>query len=189
MNKDTVTKIISDEVFEKNTNTVAWCGNEITITTLLDAYTASSIVSNAVAGCFDAEGNYIPDGQDFLFRVLIVAAYTDIEMPDDNDVKYALVYGTDIFDVVVANVNSAQLGSIAKQIDDSVEYTKKMHTEAMTSKLIDLNSMINSIVADLGRIVGDVSAEDIQKLVSAISDSKFDEAKLAKAIVEEQTKE
>ena len=189
MNKDNVLKIVENEVVKNNTTDVEWRGETIKVNYMIDFYMAEAIVDSVVAGCFDADGMYNPNNMELALRSLIVMAYTDVELPDDNTAKYAFLFGTDIFQIVVENANSDQLGEIRRLIDEKVEYVKKMNADALMNKMLDLHTTISSIVEQLGRMAEGVSPDDISKLVGAISESKFDEGKLAKAIVEERTAE
>ena len=185
MNKEYVSKIVED-VVGKNVETVSWNGEEVKINKLIDSYAVETIVSNVVDSCFNELDEYEPINKDFMFRVLVISTYTNIELPDDNAEKYAFVYGTDIFDTVVSIVSNTQLGIILSQIEDRLEFKKRVATDSLTRKIIELSYDIETIANSLGGIVGGVSADEIKKLIGAMSESKFDEGKLAKAIVSEQ---
>lgn len=188
MNKDMVTKFVTDEVLAKNLTEIEWNGNTIKVNKMIDDFTARTIIENVVDSCFDTDGTYDPSGKDFLFRALVVATYSDVELPDDNAVKYAFLFGTDIFDAISSAVNSTQLGMMYWQIDEMVKVQKQRNADVITNKLMELESTLSAVMESMKNIATEVNPDDIKSLVGAITETKFDEAKLAKAIVEEQTK-
>lgn len=70
-----------------------------------------------VAGeCFDEELGYMPTIQDFCFRCAILAYYTDLELPESSEELYDLCYGTEIVDMVLDEISTAQVRSLRKSI-------------------------------------------------------------------------
>ena len=186
MNKTEVNEFLKKNVIETNVVSVSWNGYDININKMVDKAVADLIISNTVNACFNDNDEYIPLNKTFVFRSMILTAYTDIELPDELAEQYALVFGTDIFSVVVAAANNDQLSEIAAGIDDIIEYRKSASVDAVRSSVIEMQKELSSLVDQMGSVYGSVTPDDIQNLIGAISNSKLDEKKLVDAIVEKE---
>lgn len=98
--------------------TILWHGNALTVRTLLSIEEISQFVNSVMGGCYDQLHDvFVPEMKDFGFRVNVVSRYACVELPDDIEEQYEILYNTDIYDTICAAVNSAQLTSIGNSID------------------------------------------------------------------------
>ena len=123
--------------------------------------------------------------KEFAKRSALIAAYTDIELPESPSAQYAFVYGTRCFDYVIENANGEQIADIFNTIDNMIEYRIRVNTDALIGNVMKLYSELDSIVSGMNGVYKDLSAEKMAAFVQAVTDSKLDEEKLVKAIVAE----
>lgn len=98
--------------------TVMWHGIAMTLRPLLPLVEVTRFVNSVMDSCYDKEHDvFVPDMKDFAFRVNTVSRYACVELPENIEEQYSILYNTDIFDVVVSYVNTAQLQSIKDTID------------------------------------------------------------------------
>ena len=114
-------KITPDQLRAMNTaslsRTIMWHGKAISVRTLLPIHEVSLFVNSVMSACYDVEHEVIiPEMMDFAYRVNVVSRYACVELPDDIEEQYVLLYNTDIYDTIIAAVNTAQLQSIEKTI-------------------------------------------------------------------------
>lgn len=101
-----------------STTTMLWRGHPVTITPLLPLSEVTQFVNSVMSGCYnDKLDAMMPEMKDFGFRVNAIMRYAHVDMPDDIDKQYEIVYNTDIFEKVISHVNAAQLRSIEDAID------------------------------------------------------------------------
>ena len=184
MNKAEVTALINNKVIAENEVSVEWNGTSIKIKKLIDTAIANAVIASISEGAFYDDGEYNPSNIEFMIRMFVVTMYTDIEMPDEKELQYALVYGTDIYSVVLDNICSDQLFDIITNIEKCVEFKKQMNVDGLRARMQELQAEVSTILEQIGSLLGQVSADDIRKLVDAISNSKLDEKKLVDALVE-----
>ena len=93
--------------------TIMWHGIAVTVRTILPMSEAISFVDGIMKACYDKTHDIImPEVMDFAFRFYVVTSYAHVEMPDNIEEQYELLYCTDVFDVIANAVNHAQLKSL-----------------------------------------------------------------------------
>lgn len=101
-----------------NPKVVQWRTKRITVRPLLSFGETMRIVNNVMDACIDSEtGYFIPETIDFALRFNIVSMYACVEMPDDVQQQYILLYATDLYDTVLSNVNQAQIETIKNAVN------------------------------------------------------------------------
>lgn len=182
-------EIISEyikKIVEDNVMTIDWEGYEVKVNYLVDSAIISTIADAIVAACFAEDGTYNPYLKEFTAKCLIITAYTDIQLPEDIASKYALIYGTDIFETVIEQICGEQIAELQETVDKRIEYKVKVSTDAVMGRILEIYAQLESAVGTLMDSVGNISAEDMEKFVVAVSNSKLDEEKLIKAIVSQK---
>ena len=90
----------------------------ISVRPLLTFRETSCFVNTVMAACFDDEhGIAVPEAMDFAIRANTVLRYTNLELPEDLEEQYTILYGTDIYDTIRQNIQTAQLDAIIKTIE------------------------------------------------------------------------
>ena len=82
-----------------------------------------SFVDGVVSGCFAKSDNrYLPEVRDLFFRCSLVEFYTNIVLPESVEEKNQIVYGTDIIDLILQNIDRGQFRAIMDGIEKRVTY-------------------------------------------------------------------
>ncbi len=98
--------------------TVPLYNNEaISIRPILSLKEMTDLVQNMLKACEAKQGILAPELIDFSFRLFIVSAYSLVEMPEEVEKQYQLLYMTNLFDIVVANINPAQYQGMIRAIN------------------------------------------------------------------------
>lgn len=98
---------------------VNWHGQIIKIRYLLSRSEEWDLIHSILkcaTGTFDGNNYVIPEMLDLATRANIVVTYTGIELPTSIDDQHTLLYASDLFDVITANINRAQYMSILNSI-------------------------------------------------------------------------
>jgi len=98
---------------------VNWHGQIIKIRYLLSRSEEWDLIHSILkcaTGTFDDNNYVIPEMLDLAIRANIVVSYTGIELPHNIDDQHMLLYASDLFDVITANINKAQYMSILNSI-------------------------------------------------------------------------
>ena len=96
---------------------IVWHTAEMYVKTFLSLDEYKDLIDSIVRTCTAEDGDCIYEMIDFVTRVNIIAAYALIELPEDIDELYYVVYESDLYDVVVKNANQWQIDSIIKSVD------------------------------------------------------------------------
>lgn len=117
-----IRKITSEQmsrfVVKDHNKLLMWHGISVSIRTLLPLKEVSQFVNSVMDCCYDKEHDiFVPDMMDFAFRVNVVSRYACIELPNDLEDQYSILYDTDIFDSVIKVINQAQISSIKNAIN------------------------------------------------------------------------
>lgn len=174
---------------EKNKNTVIIksCGQDIEVTPVLPLDVYSNCVDRIVEMLYDESGNYMPEFKDFFIRIVILFAYTNVDFPDDFDEifrdLYELVYTTKLYDDVYKVVDKRQYETILEAVNSRIEYNNNNNISRVNHELVMMVDGLKSIGKQMQDIVGSISEEDVQNLMSAINNSSIDEEKLMKAYI------
>lgn len=89
-----------------------WHGKVISIRYLLSHKEVIDLYQRVEEMITRDDGTIMHEHMDFAVKLAIVSTYACIELPDDIDTVYNLIYHSDIFDVVMSNANKNQLSSI-----------------------------------------------------------------------------
>lgn len=98
---------------------VNWHGQIIKIRYLLSRSEEWDLIHSILkcaTGTFDDSNYVVPEMLDLATRANIVISYAGIELPPNIDDQHKLLYSSDLFDVIIANINKAQYASIMNSI-------------------------------------------------------------------------
>lgn len=97
---------------------VQWNGKSLYVRPILKLKDMTFLIQDVLKTCeTKTPGVLAPELIDFSFRRHIVSMYSLIEMPDDLDDQYKILYETDLFDVVTKNINKDQYQGILRAIN------------------------------------------------------------------------
>lgn len=162
---------------------VNWHGKEIYVRNAISLNEMLGFVDAVVDACIDESGEYFPQFRDCMFRIYTIIYYTNIALDGDLTARYEFVYGSDLFDEVVNNIDAGQLDDIKKTINAKISYAVNANIRKFNDGIKQLIGVADSIKAAFG----DVSQEEITSVIHTLSKvESVDEAKLAQAVVEAQ---
>lgn len=104
----------------KQYKTVRWHDAQIVIKPILDMRSFIDTVRLILAECTAPDGSISKELIDFSTRVHIIAAYSFVEMPDDLDQVYYIVYQSDLYDMILKTANSAQINAIIRTVQSFI---------------------------------------------------------------------
>lgn len=133
-------------------------------------------VNDVVELCFDSEGNYVPELYDFAIRREVVMKYTTIEMPDDAEMQYKILFATSLFDIVMEYVNKKQFNEMIRAIDRKLKYTsdaRTMQAHAEIQKIVDTFGSLNKNVQVAMEKISDVDLSELFEKLSRIDEHKI----------------
>ncbi len=97
---------------------IQWRTKRITVRPLLSFAETVQIVNNVMDACIDkSTGYFIPETLDFALRLNIVSMYASVEIPENMEQQYILLYATDLYDTVLNYVNKGQIEAIKSAIN------------------------------------------------------------------------
>ncbi len=162
---------------------VEWLGYTIHIKRFLDFMDMMGFVNGVTAGCFaKSDNSYMPEARDFFFRCHIVEYYTNIELPDNLEEKNQLVYGTNIIEVVLRNVDMGQFQAIIDSIDKKVANLVDINVKQINDEVEFIYEQVSALYAQLTEAFDGIDKETIASIANAVVGTTFDEKKLIDAV-------
>lgn len=160
---------------------IEWNGMNVHIRPMLGAADAMSFIQIASDACFDKDTQeYTPEVKDFTIRANIVTFYTDVQLPPEIDKAYEVLYGTDIVHMILEHVDAEQMAVMVDAINEKVKRRANAAVEAANRQVTELYNAMSELRDGITGMFEGVNQEDIRKIVSAITDGKFDGEKLFK---------
>ena len=94
-----------------------WHGKVISIKYMLPRNEVYELIQNVYQMCLSSSGDFTPEFVGFALRANIVSAYALVELPEDIEELYTLLYYSDLFNVVLNNACKSQLDDIVGYFD------------------------------------------------------------------------
>lgn len=112
LTKDLLSAVVSNMPEHK---TVVWRGTAFAVRTVLTARDASRLFDGVMTACYDRGRDlFFPEMADFAFRAGVLVWYAGAELPENIEEQYRLVYGTDLYDKVRAEISGAQVDALRR---------------------------------------------------------------------------
>lgn len=164
------------------TATVEWCGLGVVIKRNLTLSEMRIFVDSVVKACFsEPVGVYMPELKDYAIRAMAIELYTNLSTPSDLHKKYDLLYSSDIWYIVLSNIDQDQFNEMLAAIDEKIRNIASANVSLINKQVSDLYSSIENIQAQLSSLFDGIGADDVRNLVGAIANGGIDEEKLIKA--------
>lgn len=171
------------------TISIEWNGLDITIKTRLSFEEMMAFVDGVAESCFAADTKaFIPVAKDFVIGCLVIEMYSNLTLPQNVNKKYEIVSGCDVVDVILENVDKTQFDNIVKSINEKIRYLIETNIAQATVKINELLYSFGDIESKVGELFEKVNPDDVQALISSLSDGKIDEGKLMEAYLENKNK-
>lgn len=181
--------LIAADIHPDKFTEVEWNGLKIRVRDSISLEEYSEFI-NYVVGCnfAGANGEYTPEMSSLAFGRAILLFYTNVELPADLDKQYSLIMGgktycENLVFTIEEHISDAQLHDLRKAIDKNVDYLLRTKLSVINSRLEKAVDGIEQIANLISEAFGGVDEDTVQKLVSALGNSVFDEEKLVKAFV------
>lgn len=172
---------IAKETFNNNVETFEWYGTDIVIKHSIELSDVLEFVNNVVESCFGESGNFIPEVMDFAIKGNILTKYANLTMPENLEHRYDLIYQTDIVDEVCKRINRAQLQEVISSISKKIDYLCSVNASVVQQKLNELVIAFEGMQKQTASLFDNVSNEDIEKLIGAVSGGSISEEKIVEA--------
>lgn len=170
------------------TKSIKLLGENIDIKPTLSMDEFDSVLDSMVGLIYGGSGDYNAAAKDFVVRLCTVFAYTGVHMPDDISEElnglYDLMYGTEFYDLVCKSINQAQYSALLGALEDEIDKRNNSNIEKVNKQVNALSEMIVGLGEQFKNALGDISEEDVNKLIAAIENNTIDEGKLVKAYSE-----
>lgn len=180
-----------EKCIEKKPETVdiEWNGLDITVKTKLSFKEMMEFVDGVAKSCFAADTNsFIPEVKDFVIGCFVIETYSNLTLPQNVSKKYDIISGCDVVDVILENVDKEQFDNIAGAINEKIRYLINSNLSQATVKINELLYSLGDIESKVGELFSKINPDDVQALVSSLSDGKIDEGKLMQAYLESKNK-
>lgn len=171
---------IIDERF-LNIVTEQWYDVEVKMRRSLPFTEVLAFVDDVVQSCFQRNGAYVPEVLDFAIKSNIISKYTNVSMPDNLEHRYAILYNSDLVDFVCQHINMQQLQEMVNSINRKLAYMCDTNTVSVQNRLNDLISAFETMQEKTEAMFGDVTPDDMTRLVGAIGDGALTEEKIVEA--------
>lgn len=169
---------------------IEWLGYTIHVKRFLDFMEMMGFVNGVTAGCFaKSDNSYMPEARDFFFRCHIVEYYTNIELPDNLEEKNQLVYGTNIIETVLRNVDMGQFQAIIDAIDKKVTNIVDINVKQINDEAEFIYSQIKELYEKLTEVFSGIDKETMTSIAHAVIGTTFDEKKLIDAVIAARAEE
>lgn len=164
-----------------NVVTEQWYDVEVKMRRSLPFTEVLAFVDDVVQSCFQRNGAYVPEVLDFAIKSNIISKYTNVSMPDNLEHRYAILYNSDLVDFVCQHINMQQLQEMVNSINRKLTYMCDTNTVSVQNRLNDLISAFETMQEKTEAMFGDVTPDDMTRLVGAIGDGALTEEKIVEA--------
>ena len=152
-----------------STNTIRHHGEDIKIKEFLTFEEMLSMVNNCVEGSFDIDGEYFPELTDFYIKKETIDIYTNVDLGVDPIETYALIYQTDIFEVVVNEINRVQFEEIKRAIDRKIVHLLRTNEKAHNKEFEDMTTLFQTVGKRFESTFKDLNLDELSKALDKIS--------------------
>ena len=95
---------------------IFWHSHELKVNQILSFDEFRALIRNIAKDCSSPDGEVVFELIDFAIRVNILLSYAFVDLPNDPNTLYYVIYCSDLFDVVCRAINQRQLQSIYRTI-------------------------------------------------------------------------
>ena len=96
---------------------VMWHTSEILVRHVISFEEYINMIHRILNECQDEDGIASPEMMDFSIRVNVIMEYALVQLPNDMDQLYYVVYSSDLYDTICSVVSEGQLKEIRETVD------------------------------------------------------------------------
>ena len=177
-----------DDVFKSinNQTTIVWNGIEIDVQKQVSLATMKKIIGIVSGSCFSEDGGYMPENVDIAFRIAVIDAYTNITLPSNTEKVYLLLYGTDLYDTIIDNVNHLQIDEMEYSIDKVISFIVRSNIDNAAKKVDEMYRAIEEFGNNLSNVFDGLDTDELRSIVKSIADNGVDERKIVEAYLDKK---
>lgn len=168
---------------------VNWHGLKITIKHRVGLTDMMTIVQTATESAFSESGVFVPEVVEFAFHSGIIDKYTNVDLPENLEERYSLIYDSGIIDSVLQVADVDQLQSMEKAIHRKVKYACDSNLSLVNRKAEELLDAIGGVEAEMNKLFSKISPDEMEELVKAVSANGLDEEAIVKAYLNQTKKQ
>ena len=154
---------------------------QFTVKRLLSFQEASNFIVGCVYGCFD-DDHYYAELRDFAFLKNLLMAYTDCNLPEDEEKQYALLFSLpdDFYAKIYSEIDQTQFETLKNSVEEQIQFQKErlLHKSKWDEVADSLQKAINSIsdnltpenMENITRLAQTTKAADMRTLAHSIID-------------------
>lgn len=176
-------------VVNGETATIDICGSSVEVKRNISLPESVAFVSNVVELCFSETGEYMPELKDFGIRLNVIARFTNIELNDTTSNVYDVLYGNDLFETVLAEIDSGQLKSIVYGIDQRIKLVNDMNVISFNNNMDKLQKQVAEFLIMFEDLFSGVTKEDLSMIAKAIGNEDISVEKLVHNRLREKEKQ
>lgn len=174
------------EQFGDRTKTFEWRGQEIEYKEELSLAEFKAFVDGVANGCFDAEGEYMPEFKDYLIRTHLVQLFTNVRMSQDIEKQYEILTVTDLADAVAQLIDEKQYFAVLEAIDEKISHIRDLDVQLTRRNIMALMAQFEEYGNRMAAMFDGIDPEDMGNLMKAVTaQDGVDEEKLVKAYLKE----
>ena len=171
---------------EAKVKTISYNGVDVQVKQRLTYSEMHAFVNVVANGCFDDDGNYIPEVKDYIIRCVILRMYTNIDIPEDDYSCYEFVYeNEDLILAITSSFDNMQFNIIEEAIDNKIAYMIKTQADKINKRFDEITKQLDELTGAFSALFDGIDADEIEKLVTALSESGFDEDKFIETYVKQ----
>jgi hypothetical protein len=175
----------------ENTVTVTLNGTEdvcVTVRRVLPLNDMLQLVADVVSSCVDAETwTYTPEAEDFAIRKGVVSMYGNINLPDNLEKQYLLLYSTPAYDQIIDAIDYMQFLSIKRAIEARINHQLETFRNTQVQKLNEIIAQFEHMTEQMDSITSSIGDGELTAFMQKISSlGNIDEGKLASAVLSAQ---
>lgn len=163
-----ISKVLKDD-FNNNVTHIQWHGLDIEIKKELDFDDAVAFSNHICDLCFLESGEYVPEMFDFALRSCVIEYHTNVELSNDLDKRYEIVYRTDLYDEVSDKVESVQYYDLIDCAHDRVSRRLEIDEEDIKSRLTVIADKFDTLADEIASVYKDVDSDTLKTIANVAS--------------------
>ena len=135
----------------------------------LDFKEAIQFAQNIVSICFDDDDtDYYPEVFDAAVRISTLMSYAGVDAPKDFNKAFNVVYGTPLFDRIMAVIDANQWGVLVEGAKRKIAFKRNLIESNVAVKVNDLLARIDAVTKESEKLMEGVDADDLLKSMDEI---------------------
>ena len=135
----------------------------------LDFKEAIQFAQNIVSICFDDDDtDYYPEVFDTAVRISTLMSYAGVDAPKDFNKAFSVVYGTPLFDRIMAVIDANQWDVLVEGARRKIAFKRNLIESNVAVKVNDLLARIDAVTKESEKLMEGVDADDLLKSMDEI---------------------